>query len=139
MNTENLNKIQGTFVFYETDEKAILDILDDENVLKLVLDILERISTSGALKTQTPFIKVDEKQKCLIINMLLHSHVTLQRLSHLLDIILKTYENSTLDKFMANDGSCSYRLEISKKNKPYLVFNMVHPLLLQYDLIPTEI
>lgn len=142
MNSDKLNTIKGTFSYYLADEQRILTAFTDEKAYNTTIDIVDRIYASGALKSQTQFIKVNGKENFLSINMILKDHVKLQRLTIILNKIVGNYEHSSLEKYESNDGNCSYKLVIydfKKKSKPLLVFNIVHPVLQQYDLIPMQL
>ena len=138
MNTEKLKQIQSKFHYCITDEQLLLNTFKD-NIFNIATEIVDGINNAGALKNSKQFIQRDNNQRCLTITIILKENYKSKKLNDFLDSIPESYNASLEKHYELNDGKCTYKLAVydtHNKRYPMLIFNIVHPLLQQYNLIP---
>ncbi len=144
MDADKLKDIQSKFYYCLTDEKLLLNTYTDK-VSNIAIEVVDGINDIGALKNSKQFIQRDHKQRCLMISIILKERYNAQKLNNFLDSIVEKYDDdlkkysADLEKFyVLNDGKCAYKLVIyntQSKRHPLLVFNILNPLLQQYNLM----
>lgn len=144
MNTDKLKTIQSKFIYYLTDENVLLNNFGDD-ASKIAIEVIDGMDDAGALKNSKQFIQRDHFKRCLMITVVLKERYNAQRLNDFLDSIVEKYNDdlkkysADLEKFyVLNDGKCAYKLAIydtQSKRHPLLVFNILNPLLQQYNLM----
>lgn len=131
--------IKDMFNYYVKDEEKIFKKIDQDEIYFLLTKNIESLLTYRIFDKQTQFIRIDEKNKCLRVDIIINDVRSFFNVENGLKSLSQT-NNAEIVRQDTQEGTFNAVVKLydendKKKKHLKLIFNFVDPVLLTYECI----
>ena len=130
--------IKDMFQYYLADENKIFKLIDDLDVYHKLTNAVINAKRYAVLENFGQFIKIDEKNKCLVVDLILIDDRSAVQIKGVINELKRTESDDYADVeiYKTNYEKLNAKITIyDKKKNAKIVYRLICPQLLKHNLI----